>query len=76
MPADQPLALPRDLLPPAGKKQPGTWLTHAGFHALIGRIFPAALQGNFDAGEMIGSRRQHARRDNTLLAQFSSGYVE
>ena len=29
-------------------------LSHAGFHALIGRIFSAALQRDFDAGGIVG----------------------
>jgi hypothetical protein len=76
MHADQTLASLRGLLPPAGKKQPGTWFTHAGFHALIGRIFPAALHCDFDTGGIVSSRRQRTCRDNPLLAQSSSCYFE
>ena len=58
------------------KKQPEAWLPHAGFHALIGRIFSAALQCDFDTGGIVSSRRHAACRDKPLLAQFSGRYFE
>ncbi len=61
----------RGLLPPSGKKQPGAWLPHAGFHALIGRIFSAALQCDFDTGGIVSSRRDAAcRRQDAFGAIF------
>jgi hypothetical protein len=72
--ADQTLASARGLLPPSGKEQPGTWLPHAGFHALIGRIFSAALKCYFHTGRIVSDR--HVGWDESFLPQFSCRRVE
>ena len=71
----QPLSGSSGLLTLTREKQPGARLPHCRFHALIGRIFPAALECNFDAGRII-SQRGSARRNHALLAQSSCLHVK
>jgi hypothetical protein len=76
MRAHEALAAACGLLALSGKQQPGTWLPHAGFHALIGRIFSAALKCNFDTGGIVRDLHLSAGRDKAFLAQSSSHHFE
>src|SRR5215472_15479683 len=73
--ADESLACARGLLAIASEQQSGAGLPHARFHTLIGRIFSAALQGDFDSRGTV-LLHYAPRREKTFLAQFSTLYVE
>src|SRR6185312_2124833 len=57
-----------------GKQQTRSRLTHTGFHALIRRIFAAALQCDFNTRGFADAHEVF--RDKLLLAQLSSDYFE
>jgi hypothetical protein len=76
MHADQPSAITDRLLAPFRKKQPGARLPHARLHALIRRIFAAALKRDFDTRRIIAGRHHCADGDKALLSQFPSRHFE
>jgi len=76
MHAHQALASTRGFLAPSGKEQPLAGLSYAGFHALIGGIFAAALDRDFDARGIVKDRWEAGSRNEASLAEFSSLHIE
>jgi hypothetical protein len=72
--AQQSLAPRRGLFAASSKEQTRSGLTHAGFHALVGRIFAAALKSDFNSGRLADIHGVF--REKLFLTQFSRNHFE
>ena len=76
MHAHEALAAGCGLLALSCKQQPSSRLPNSRLHTLIGRIFAAALKGDFGTGGMVTCGQGKTQWDEGFLAQPSGAHVE